>query len=166
MVSGAPGTNQFRLDPAMATTLGYGEPDAAGVLRFAAPLAGSSVRAKYFVGEWEVTTSRYRGELLIDVIAASVDAVNTLSNAVAAALRPGAAPGFGIAYVLTPTTWGPIGLPEASLANGRRRTLTFRFDVELESAVIPTGGGVIGRVDVGVYFKPPPEPPVETFSVT
>jgi hypothetical protein len=165
LVTGAPGEQEFRFDSDAAAALGYGVPEAAGVLRFAAPITGETLRASYYVGEWELATSRYRGQLLVDVIADSVGTVTALSDAAAGALRPGTPVGLGTVYVLTPIAWGPIGLPESALGNARRRTLTFRFDIEIETPIIPAGGGVIARVDVESTIPPVPPSAVERFSV-
>lgn len=169
-VAGAPGPGQFRFDPAAAEILGYGDVASAGVVRFAAPLAGTQLIARYFVGEYEVTAARYRGVLSIDVVAATAAAVDGLSQAVATALRRGPIGSLGTAHALIPTGWGAIGLAETALGNARRRTLTYRFDVEVEEAVLPTGGGRIARVDVTTTLdpgrKPPPPLPTDTaFSV-
>lgn len=162
--------NEFRFDQIAAFDLGYGEPEAAGVVRFGAPLAGTTITARYFVGSYELSSTRYRGQLAVDVIAASAAAVDTLSDAVAAALRPGVSATLGTAYALTPTSWGPIGLPDATLGNARRRTITFRFDLELEEVRLPTGGGTISRVEVQTFLKthepPPPLPKDKDFSVS
>ena len=168
MVAGPPGPGQFQLDPVAASALDYGELDAAGVIRFAAPLAGTTLVARYFVGEYELTASRYRGQLIIDVVAANAAAVDELSDAVGAALRPGTTAALGAAYVLTPTSWGPIGAPEPALGNARRRTLTFRFDLELEEVRLPSGGGTIARVDVktSLDFSRAPRPTDRDFSVS
>jgi len=169
MVAGPPGPGQFRLDTVAAIDLNYGEPDAAGVIRFAAPLAGTTLVARYFLGEYELTALRYRGQLTIDVVAGSAKDVDELSDAVGAALRPGISAALGAAYVLTPTSWGPIGALEPALGNARRRTLTFRFDFELEDVRLPSGGGTIARVDVKTsldFLQLPPLPTDGDFSVS
>lgn len=167
MVTGTPGPRQFRLDTVAAQALGYGEPATAGVVRFAAPLVGATVVARYFVGEYELTTSRYRGQLSIDVVAIDAAAVDTLSAAVGEALRPGVSATLGTAYALTPTSWGPVAPPEPGLGNARRRTLTFRFDLELEQVRLPSGGGKIARVDVetSLDFSQLPLPTDKDFSI-
>lgn len=164
LVAAAPAANQFQLDATTAEALGYGEPEAAGVVRFAAPLAGTAVTATYYIGEWEVAVSRYRGNLQVDVVAATPDQITTLSDAIGAALRPGSFADLGLAYVFTPSAWGPIGAPEQPLGGGRRRTITFRFDVELETAIVPSGGGVILRADVAMTTQAQP-PRTENFRI-
>lgn len=164
--SGPPAPGEFRFDEIAAEfDLDYGDPRSAGVVRFNAPLVGTSLTARYFVGEYELTATRFRGLLDIDVVAANIAAVDALSDAVGAALRPGTSAALGTAHVFTPVTWGVIGGPESTLANARRRTLTFRFDVELEDVRLPTGGGVIARVDVHTELdlgkKPPPPLPTD-----
>ncbi|WP_044987018.1 hypothetical protein [Sorangium cellulosum] len=169
-VPGAPGPQQFSFDPAAAAALDYGDPDGAGVVRFDAPLTGTELVARYFVGEYELTAARYRGVLALDVVAPTAAEVDDLSQAVATALRRGALSSLGTAHGLVPTGWGAIGLAETALGGARRRTLTYRFDLEVEEAVLPTGGGRIARVDVTTALdpgkRPPPPLPTDTgFSV-
>jgi hypothetical protein len=94
------------------------------------------------------TAARYRGQLAVDVVAANATEVDQVSDAVGAALRPGTSAALGAAYVLTPTSWGPIGAVEPALGDARRRTLTFRFDFELADVGPPDGGDLIAQVDV------------------
>lgn len=93
------------------------------------------------------SSSRFRGRLAVDVVGKDPAEVATISDAVGAALRRGTSTALGAAYVLTPTGWGTIGAPEPALGNARRRTLTFRFDFELEDLVADEGD-VIAQIDV------------------
>jgi hypothetical protein len=169
-VTGAPDPGEFRFDEAAATALGYGEPASAGVVRFNAPLTGTTLVARYFVGEYEMTAERYRGVLSVDVVGTSAATVETMSQAVAGVLRRGVLASLATAHVLVPTGWSRIGAAETTLGGARRRTLTYRFDVEVEQVVLPTGGGRIARVGVGTTLDlgripPPPLPTDIAFSV-
>jgi hypothetical protein len=146
LVAGPPGPGEFSLDPAAAAALGYAEPATAGVLRFGTPLTTGSLRLRYVIGEYEVSTTRHRGELRVDVYETTPAAVDVLSAAVGASLQPRAAASLGRVYALAPVRWGVIEPPLANLGTTRSRSITFRFDLELETRVIPAAGGVIRRV--------------------
>jgi hypothetical protein len=166
MVDDSPGADEFAFDLAAALALGYGEPESAGVFRLGTPLTSGSLRATYFVGEWEVTVARYRGDLRIDVFATDAPAVDGLSNAVGAALALDRARALGQVYVMTPTSWGAVGAVDPARGNARSRSLTFHFDYEIEQPLIRTGGGRIAVVRVSPFPPPaPPDPLGQTFEI-
>lgn len=158
--TGTPGPGEFAIDPAAATTLGFGDPDRAGVVRFGTPLTTGTLRAVYHVGQWDLTATRFRGELRVDVFAASAAAVDTLSRGVADALAGSPDAGPGRFYELTPSSWGPIAAAPAPLTAARTRALTYRLDYELEEPLIRTAGALISRVKVHTL------PPDQDFDVT
>ena len=163
-----PGPNQFAVDPAAAETLGYGDPETAGVLRFGDELTTGLLRATYYLGQWDVTASRFRGDLRIEVFAATASAVENLSRQIGDALVPSELPAQGRAYELSANSWGAVTVAPAPLgANARTRALTYRFDYEIEEPLIRTGGALISRIKV--HIRPPenerfevPKPQQET----
>jgi hypothetical protein len=151
--TGAPGPNQFAVDRVAAEALGFGDPETAGVLRFGDALTTGTLRARYHIGQWDVTASRFRGELRVEVFAAAAAAVDAMSRAIGEALTP-AATALGRVYELTATSWSAITVaPEPLGTTGRTRALTYRFDFELEEPVVRTGGALISRVKV--HIAPP-----------
>jgi hypothetical protein len=120
-----------------------------GILTFGAPLPATGVlQLGYFIGQWTVHSARYQGILIVDVYAASSADAHTLSQSVDRALLgepPGSPPGL---RKISPQSWGSVVAAAAPLEDARRRTLTYRIDVETEEAVVPTAGGLITRVRV------------------
>jgi hypothetical protein len=162
LVGGAPQPGQFRIDRVAAEALEYGELENAGVLRLGAAPTGTNLVARYYLAEYERSVIRCSGQLAIDVVGASTTAVEDLSAAVAAVMRRGPIGAADTAYVLAPSSWSAIGVPEPALGNARRRTLTFRFDLELADIRLPGGGGVISRIDVKTEMDDGGEPPLPT----
>ena len=162
LVPGAPAAGQFRVDPLAAEALGYGDLEAAGVLRFGSPLTTGILRATYFLGEYEVTVARFRGELRVDVHGADPTAVDSLSEAVASVLTRERAGSLGHVYVLTATAWSPI--VKSGLGDARTRAVTFRFDAEIEQPLVRTGGALISRIDV-LLAPSNPAPDDERFEI-
>jgi hypothetical protein len=166
LVDDSPGPNEFAFDLAAALAIGHGEPASAGVFRLGNPLTTGSIRATYFIGEWEVTVARYRGDLRVDVFAGDAPAVDGLSAAVGDALALDRARALGQVYVMTPTGWGVVGDADPARANARSRSLTFHFDYEIEQPLIRTGGGRIAVVRVSPFPPPaPPDPLGQTFEI-
>ena len=116
-----------------------------GTLRFGTNLATNrTLRVEYFVGQWDSTTTRFQGQLLVAVSAAEPVAGAALARTVAAELAGPAAD-----LRLQPTSWStasPIELPDGNPA--RTQVLGYRFDAELEEPVLTSSGGVISRVAV------------------
>lgn len=151
---GTPGPNQFAVDPAAATTLGYGDPDTSGVFRFGDQLTSGILRATYYLGQWDLTASRFRGDLRIDVFASTSSAVDTLTRAIGDALLPAEMTAQGRVYDLSATSWGAVTIAPAPLGtNARTQALTYRFDYEIEEPLIRTGGALISRIKV--LIRPP-----------
>jgi len=125
---------------------------AAGILRFGEGLPpGGTLELTYFLSQWEVRAERYQGVLAVEVFADTVAATETLSRQVDAALRQeqlGAVPGLNR---IAPASWGTVGQTPV-LANARTRAFTYHFDYELQEPIIPTGGGVIARVEVAEEY--------------
>jgi hypothetical protein len=122
-------------------------------LQFPSALAATgTLQLGYFVGEWEVRTARYGGQLGVDVFADDVAGVDALSRQLGAALDEPPIPGL---RQLGPTSWGPVVGNDALPANARMRTITYRFDFELIEPKLATGGGLI--TTVAVTSSPGPE---------
>jgi hypothetical protein len=161
LVTGAPQPGQFQVDPAAAQALGYADAAASGVVRLGAPASGERIEAEYFLGEYEQAVVRYRGRMSIAVYAPSDAEVDALSDAVGALLQRGALPQQSTAYMLSATSWGAIVAPEPPLTGVRCRTIGVRFDCELADVRLPSGGGVVARVDIQTKLDggaPPPFP--------
>jgi hypothetical protein len=129
------------------------QPDAEpGIVRFGSALAGGgTLELTYFIGQWETRSTRYQGVLAVEVMASTVAATDTLSRQVDQALRQeqvGHVPGLNR---IAPASWGPVG-PTPLLPSARARTFTYHFDYELQEPIIPTGGGVIARVEVDELY--------------
>jgi hypothetical protein len=117
-----------------------------GELRFASPLPDTgTLDLGYFVGEWEVRTARYRGDLNLEAFAEDRAGVDTLSRQIGDALDSPSIPGL---QQLSPTAWGPVGAVDATRGNARSLALTYRFDYELIEPKLATGGGLIASVAV------------------
>jgi hypothetical protein len=109
-----------------------------GQLRFSPPLpATGSLRIDSFVGEWEVRTARYEGQLTVELFAADLAGVEALSHQVELALDEPAIPGL---QRLSPTSWGPVGAADGARAAGRSRALTYRFSFESIEPRLAAGG--------------------------
>jgi hypothetical protein len=122
-------------------------------LHVAAPLPATGTLALgYFLGEWEVRSSRYAGALSVEAFGEDAAGVDALSRRLEAALRDapgGGVPGLGL---LTATSWGPVG---SAFGTARRRELRYRFDYELIEPRLGTAGGPI--LTIGVDSMPGPE---------
>lgn len=123
-----------------------------GELNFgtALPATGTLV-VSFFVGEWEVETARYQGDLVVEVSAAALTATNQLSVDVEASLGRAAAGSVPGLRSLRPLGLGPIAPVEVPI-DSRRRALQYRFDFELEEPVLGSGGGLVGLVAVDSSF--------------
>ena len=147
-VSGPPAPGQVSPDP-VTGRLTFGT---------ALPAVGTVV-VRYFVGTWAVAVEWYAGDLAAETFAADVDAVVTVSGAVADALAPAVdaivAPVAGLRR-LEPRSIGPVlsaGLT-GDLAGARARRLTFAFDFELESPQVVSSGGPIRSIEVELLPGP------------
>lgn len=119
-----------------------------GTITFGAALpATGELVVDFFLGEWEVETSRYQGELVVEVSADDRPATNDLSLDVEEALRQAAAGAVPGLRWLRPISLGAI-VPVDDPPNSHRRGMHYRFDFELEEPILGTGGGRIDRVAV------------------
>lgn len=153
VVPGAPDTGEVQ-----------GVPDA-GEIVFGEPLpAAGTLRIEFFVGQWEVETARYQGELTIEALAGDDATVGPLSEQIIDTLhglRPGALPGL---QSLRPLRLGPIlttalgPTDGADPPTGRSRTMAYRFDFEVETPNLGTGGGLIDRIVADGIVDDLPEP--------
>jgi hypothetical protein len=116
-----------------------------GELVFGQALPGNgTLRADFFIGRWDVTSVRYGGDLILDVIDSAPAAVAALSRAVADELdRPG--PAFDR---LNATAWGAVTAVTVGADAAHSQVLRYRFEFELEQPSLPTGGGVLRTVAV------------------
>lgn len=110
----------------------------------ALPVAGTVV-VDYRIGVWDVENVRFEGTLALDVYDDDSAATTALARQVAGALsRP--SDSFPR---LRPASWGAAAAFRPEQGPVRRTLrLTYAFDFDLESPSLPTGGGVIRRVEV------------------
>jgi hypothetical protein len=115
-----------------------------GTLLFGTSLpATGTLTVTHFVGQWDVTISRYQGELGVVVTAATGTEIDVLSRQVSDALAADHPLGRFRPSSLGATRSRPIG----ELTAGER-TLGYLLDVELEEPVLPSGGGAISTIAV------------------
>jgi hypothetical protein len=137
---------------------------ALGEVRFGSPVpVTGSLRVDFFIGEWEVRTARYQGELIVEAADDDAVVVEDLSADVEATLLAADASTFAGLRALRPLSLGPV-VADPGIAQGRLRELVCAFDFELEEATLGTGGGVIGAVAVdstygAEVFEVPAEAP-------
>lgn len=124
-------------------------PDAPiGTLLFGAPLPGAgSVRATYFVGQWERRMTPIAGRLALDVRAASAGDVDALSSALLDAMDDTAALPGGLKRVALQSL-ASIVRADAQLAGSRGRTLNYGFEFEHQIDRPDSSGGVIRRIPI------------------
>ena len=136
VVAGDPGPGEVQAQPQL------------GIVNFGVELpAAGTLSVSFFVGEWEVHTSRYQGDVIVDVSADAFTSANDVSLDVEASLgraEAGAVPGLRYLRPVAIGSVAPVEIP----ANSRRRSLLYRFDFELEEPVLGSGGGVVGLVAV------------------
>ena len=131
-----------------------------GTLEFGTALPNvGTLDVTWFLGEWEVTVHRFQGTLGVDVYAASLAEVDTLSEQIEQLLLPETQGGIEGLLSVAPSLFGPTGPAQAEAGNGRLRRLEFAVDAEIEDPLLSGGGGLIGRIDVDSAFG------AETFSV-
>lgn len=140
-----------------------GRPDT-GEIVFDDPLpAAGTLRIEFFVGQWEVSTARYQGELTIEALADD-PTIEPLSRQIVDALdglRPGDLPGL---QSLRPLRLGPITTTALGPTDGdgqpraRSRTAAYRFDFEVETPDLGSGGGLIERIVADGIVDDLPEP--------
>lgn len=113
-------------------------------LAFGVALAPTgTLTVNHFVGQWDVTVSRYQGELAVAVAAATATGVRTLSRRVADALgRPDPV------ARLAPRGCGAVTTQQLGGTDVAGQTLGYRFDAEFEEPDLASGGGVISTVAV------------------
>jgi hypothetical protein len=118
-----------------------------GVLTFGQPLPpAGTLLVTYHVGQWDVTTVRFSGDLTVEVTAEDATLVADLTRQTAAALdRP--TPAFPR---LTPVGWSAARPTVPEPDSARSQILAYRFDFEIEEPSLPSGGGVIRTVAVTV----------------
>jgi hypothetical protein len=125
-------------------------------LHVAAPLPATGTLALgYFLGEWEIRSSRYAGALSVEAFGEDAAGVDALSRQLEAALLEapaGGVPGLGM---LSATSWGPVAAGPPAFGTTRRRELRYRFDYELIEPRLGTAGGPILTIDV--HSTPGPE---------
>ncbi|MEM9519491.1 MAG: hypothetical protein AAGA37_09230 [Actinomycetota bacterium] len=124
-----------------------GEP-ARGQLTFGSPLpATGTLTLRYFIGEWEVETARFQGDLV--VIAADTDAAgaHALSRSVITELDAATPTSLTGLFGIHPLAAGAV-IPIPGLATAHQRELTYRFDFEVERIALGSGGGVIRSIEV------------------
>lgn len=125
-----------------------------GEIRFGAQIPGAGrLRIDFFIGEWEVETARYQGELVVEAAAANAAAAADLSVDVEAALLAADAGSLAGLRALHPLGLGPVAA-DPVLAQARVRELLYAFDFELEEPKLGTGGGIIGDVAVLSHYGP------------
>jgi len=119
----------------------------AGTLAFGVPLpATSTLTVHHHIGQWDVTVSRYQGELSLTVAAATGEQVRSLSRQVATVL----AHPDPVAR-LTPRSAGAVQAQQVGQDDALAQVLGYRFDAELEEPNLPTAGGVIATVAVDLH---------------
>jgi hypothetical protein len=124
-----------------------------GEVRFGTPVPPSGqLVVAFFIGEWEVRTTRYQGELVVEAAAEGV-AASDLSRDVESTLLAADASTLPGLRALRPLAIGPI-VPAPGIAQGRVRELAYAFDFELEEPRLGTGGGVIEEVAVESAYGP------------
>lgn len=136
VVSGSPAGRQLRVDPV------------GGIFRFGANLkASGTLTLTYHVGQWDVTTTRFQGDLGVRILATTTPLARVTARLVADALAVSQSDAR-----LTPLAWGEVGNvsvgPGQNPTNAHAQLLTYRFDTELEAPILPSGGGVISRIAV------------------
>lgn len=123
-----------------------------GEIRFGAPLpASGTLRVDFFVGEWEVQTARYRGQLIVEAFAATGDGTLALTADAEATLLAADGSSLRGLQMLRPLEVGPVGAAPTP-QSARIRRLRYAFDFELEEPKLGTGGGIIDRVAVDSPF--------------
>lgn len=159
------GTGQTVVADPPAAGQAQGLPDAGEIVFGQALPAAGTLRIEFFVGRWEVDTARYQGELTIEALADDDATVGPLSQQIVDTLdglrRPGVLPGL---QSLRPLRLGPIVTTAlgptdgAGQPSGRSRTMAYRFDFEVETPNLGTGGGVIDRIIADGIVDDLPEP--------
>lgn len=147
VVAGEPAGRQVRPDPAR------------GVLRFGQALPpNGTLSLTYHLGQWDVTTLRFAGDLAVEVTAQDLASVTSLTRQTAAALDDPTAD----FRVLSPSAWGAARRASISPAAARAQTLAYRFEFETEQPSLVSGGGVIRTVAVSGHV----DATTERFDVT
>jgi hypothetical protein len=125
-------------------------PDGAtGILAFGTPLPESgTLQLTYFIGQWDVRSARYQGILGVDIYAASSAGVIALSQSVDQVLLGEPAGAVAGLRQIAPQSWGSVIAGTGPTPQTRMRSMQYRIDVEIEEAIVPTGGGLIARVRV------------------
>lgn len=128
-----------------------------GTLLFGTALAQTgTLTVTHHIGQWDVVVSRFQGLLTIAVAATSADAVRALSRQVAGALHT-AHP----VIRLVPRSWGLVHAEQVGDTDAAGQLLGYEFDAELESPILPAGGGVISAITAAVHN----DEAVESFTI-
>lgn len=142
LTNGTPNGREFRLDATL------------GRIEFGEPLeAVGTLTVSTHIGVWEVTTTRYRGTLVVQVASAAADAASA-ARAAGRALEQ-LPTGF---KSLTPVSWGSAEPFVVAGATHQTRRLTFDFVYDRVEPIVPTSGGVIGSVAVDAVTSGVVEP--------
>jgi hypothetical protein len=142
LVQGTPAAGEFSADP-LSGTLTFGD---------ALPPAGT-LKANYFLGQWEQRVVRGHGMLRLAVFAADGTTVRDLSNKVLSALGDaGGSPLPGLSQ-FTVAEIGSIGAADPPIPDARRRIVRFRFEFEQEINVPESSGGIIQRIPVQAILE-------------
>jgi len=120
-----------------------------GVLTFSSPLPKTGkVVATYFISQWERRVTEIAGVLRVDVRAADVAGVTTLSATVVDALLQAAHPTVKGLRKIAVTSLASIGVPDPLRADSRGRAALFSFDYENEVDRPYSSGGIIERIEI------------------
>lgn len=143
VVTGTPGANQVRADALI------------GLLVFGDDLTATDVvTATYFIGQWERRVTPIAGVLRVDVRAAAVSDVTSVSGAVFAALSDAVQPAIRGLRNMSLTSLSSIGIADPQRGGSRARTALYAFDYEHEVNRPDSSGGIIQRVDIQALLNP------------
>lgn len=137
VVTGTPTGTQVKADPLV------------GRLFFATALpANGTVRADYFLSQWEQRTSRIAGMLRVTVRDTNPTTITNLSAAVVDALQPPRSTNIPGLHGMGLIKLGSIRPPDPNLAGSRARLALLSFEFELEINRPESSGGIILRIPV------------------
>jgi hypothetical protein len=104
------------------------------------------LRVNHHVGQWDVTVSRYQGELSLTVAASTGERIRAISRQLASALQQP-----DPVAVLVPRSAGAVQARQVGRDDALVQVLGYRFDAELDEPILPTAGGVIATVAVDLH---------------
>jgi hypothetical protein len=139
-----------------------------GALTFATSLPGAgTLELGYFVGVWDVHVERFSATAFLDIAAGTAAELETLSNAVEAALVPERGIGARGFRTISPIALSPAAAIAGIVGAVRSQRLTYAVEFELIEPAIPSSGGPIVDVNVDSILDPILTPTAsETFDVT